>query len=74
MIVAQASYTAAEFELFRSRGCSNVDEVHPTLQIYIDSNAIWSKDSYRASLAALHRMQPRRAFFSHDPTVWTRAV
>jgi N-acyl homoserine lactone hydrolase len=74
MIVAQAAYTATEFELFRSRGCSSADELNPILQTYINSNAIWSKDAYRASVAGLHRMQPRRAFFSHDPTVWTRAV
>jgi N-acyl homoserine lactone hydrolase len=74
MIVAQASYTATEFELFRSSSYDRADGVDPTLEASIESNAIWSKDSYLASLAGLHLMQPRRAFFSHDPTVWTRAV
>lgn len=75
LIVAQAAYTAAEFQRFQHANENGYAEVSdPTLQPYIQSNATWSQDAYVASLASLHRIQPRRAFFSHDPTVWVPAA
>ena len=64
IIVAQAAYTAAEFQLFTA------DSDDPSLAPFIESNAVWSRDSYIASIATLHGMLPQRAFFSHDPVAW----
>jgi glyoxylase-like metal-dependent hydrolase (beta-lactamase superfamily II) len=69
IIVAQAAYTAAEFESFR-----DLEPSDPTLQAYIQSNATWSSESYADSIAALWRLEPQRAFFSHDPVIWERAA
>jgi N-acyl homoserine lactone hydrolase len=74
IIAAQAAYTAAEFQLFESRSREHIDEMDAARQAHIRSNATWSQDSYVASLASLHRVHPHRAFFSHDPVVWERAV
>ncbi len=74
LIVAQAAYTAQEFSAFQRAGLSQPDEMDSTLQAYVESNATWSETAYRSSLACLHGSQPRRAFFSHDSTVWTREV
>jgi glyoxylase-like metal-dependent hydrolase (beta-lactamase superfamily II) len=60
LIVAQAAYTAKEFESSRSRD-TGIPE------------GTWSRGSYRESLSALHRLGIRRAFFSHDSTVWLGA-
>lgn len=61
LIVAQAAYTAAEFEAYL---CGRVEVPDGT----------WSSESYVASLAALEAARPRRAFFSHDPLVWTQGL
>jgi glyoxylase-like metal-dependent hydrolase (beta-lactamase superfamily II) len=60
LIVAQAAYTASEFEASRT-GRSNVPE------------GTWSARSYAASRSALHGIGARRAFFSHDSTIWAAA-
>jgi len=73
LIVAQAAYTAREFSAFEHTGQSQLDEADSALETYLDSNATWSRSAYLSSLASLHRVQPRRAFFSHDSAVWTRA-
>lgn len=61
LIVAQAAYTAAEFERFLAGHIEVPD-------------GTWSSESYVSSLAALKASRPRRAFFSHDPVVWQRAA
>jgi glyoxylase-like metal-dependent hydrolase (beta-lactamase superfamily II) len=71
VVVGQAAYTAAEFQLFFDH---RVDEPDSPLNHYIQSNATWSSESYITSLALLRETRPDRARFSHDPTVWTRAV
>jgi N-acyl homoserine lactone hydrolase len=71
IIVGQAAYTAAEFELFRQR---RNEALGPALDRCIESNATWSAEAYVASLAALERVPPDRAFFSHDQVAWERAV
>lgn len=73
IIVAQAAYSSAEFRLFGDpRIEDRASPGYSRLQAYMDSNATGSRESYAASLAALHRMRPERAFFSHDPVVWER--
>jgi N-acyl homoserine lactone hydrolase len=57
LIVAQAAYSADEFESWRS-GEAEVPEGH------------WSPLAYRESLRELHALRPRRAYFSHDAAVW----
>jgi hypothetical protein len=58
IIVAQAAYTAAEFDAFgRSKEASVRDDP-------------WSKTEYITSLRRLHELTPQRAWFSHDATVW----
>ena len=74
VIVAQASYTAAEFQLFANRAGEHQPQADAEAQEYLRSNATWSEDAYLASVASLHRLRPSRAYFSHDPIVWTRAV
>jgi glyoxylase-like metal-dependent hydrolase (beta-lactamase superfamily II) len=74
VVVGQASYTAAEFQLFASRANENPAQVHAEAQEYLRSNATWSEEAYLASVASLHRLRPSRAYFSHDPIVWARAV
>ena len=75
IIVAQAVYTSAEFQLFLTGSIEPRDGPDdPILQAFIESNASWSQESYVASLTALQRIRPQRAFFSHDPVVWERAV
>jgi N-acyl homoserine lactone hydrolase len=71
IIVGQAAYTAAEFQLFCQR---RNEEPAPALDRCIESNATWSAEAYVASLAALEELRPERAFFSHDPVAWQRAV
>ena len=73
VIVAQAAHTAAEFQLFQGSGIADPDDRdYATLRRYVESNATWSEESYMSSLAALWRLHPRRAFFSHDALVWRR--
>ena len=60
IIVGQAAYTAAEFELFCQR---RNEELAPALNRCIESNATWSAEAYVASLAALEQVRPDRAFF-----------
>lgn len=75
VIAAQAAYTAAEFQLFLTGDVEAPDgSYHPDLQAFIESNATWSEESYVASVAAIQRMKPQRAFFSHDSVVWERSV
>ncbi len=69
IIVGQAAYTAAEFQLFFEH---RADEPDSPLGRYIQSNASWSRESYISSLAMLRQTRPDRARFSHDPTVWKR--
>jgi N-acyl homoserine lactone hydrolase len=73
IIVAQAAYTAAEFQLFMTDDTDGAPG-SPALQACIRSNATWSPEHYAASLAAIRKLRPRRAFFSHDPVVWERPV
>ena len=70
LIVGQAAYKASEFQLFCQRRNGEDDLA---FQQCVKSNATWSADAYVASLAALERVRPDRAFFSHDQVVWTRA-
>ena len=73
IIVAQAAYSSAEFQLFGDVSSeASSTAVDPKLQAYLQSNATWSKESYCASLAAVHEAHPERAFFSHDSVVWRR--
>ena len=75
IIVAQAAYTAAEFQLFLTGSIEVPDGAdYPAFQAFIQSNATWSEKSYVASLTAIRRIRPQRAFFSHDPVVWERVV
>ncbi|MGH7288216.1 MAG: N-acyl homoserine lactonase family protein [Myxococcota bacterium] len=61
LIVAQAAYTGHEFESFRrGEGLAPQDA--------------WSAGSYIDSLIGLHRVAAKRAFFSHDPMVWSGAA
>lgn len=71
IVVGQAAYTAAEFQLFFEH---RADEPDSPLDRYIQSNAAWSSKSYISSLDMLRQIRPDRARFSHDPTVWKRAV
>ena len=59
LIVAQAAYTASEFESYRVRAAAGRRDA-------------WCPESYAASLGALHALDPVRAFFSHDPSPWVR--
>lgn len=71
MIVAQAAYTAAEFQLFMAGDPEAVDVAEsPSLAACIESNAVWSPESYVDSLSLIRRINPERAFFSHDAVVW----
>ena len=63
--MAQAAYSAAEFQLFHELEPSN-----PALQPHLELNASWSRDAYLASLQELQRLRPERAYFSHDPEAW----
>jgi glyoxylase-like metal-dependent hydrolase (beta-lactamase superfamily II) len=69
VVVAQAAYTAAEFQLFHDSGPSA-----PALEPHLRANATWSARSYCDSLDALRRCGPKRAYFSHDATVWEGAA
>lgn len=60
VIVAQAAYTAAEFEAYATG--------RPTVR-----EDAWSRESYAESLDRLHRLCPQRAYFSHDKAVWSEA-
>jgi glyoxylase-like metal-dependent hydrolase (beta-lactamase superfamily II) len=71
IIVGQAAYTASEYQLFCQHRSPEQDEV---LHRCVESNATWSREAYVASLEALARIHPYRAFFSHDQLVWTRAA
>ena len=73
-IVAQAAYTAAEFQAFGATPSDALAGADPELEAFLASNATWSRESYSASLADLHGLQPRRAYFSHDRTIWTRST
>lgn len=57
IVVAQAAYTAAEFEAFRVGTAAVPDGTD-------------LPDAHVASLVTLLGMEPRRARFSHDPRVW----
>ncbi|MGH0035679.1 MAG: MBL fold metallo-hydrolase [Myxococcota bacterium] len=74
VVVAQASYTAAEFQFFGRTAHDPVPEVAAGAQGFLRSNATWSEEAYLSSLAGLHRLRPDKAYFSHDPFVWTRAA
>lgn len=69
LIVGQAAYSAAEFRLFCERRTASAR----ALERCVESNATGSAEAYLASLDALDRIGPERAFFSHDATVWERA-
>ena len=56
-IVGQAAYTAAEFDSYRTPSPQRRDDV-------------WSISAYAESLQALHALNPSRAYFSHDSTIW----
>jgi glyoxylase-like metal-dependent hydrolase (beta-lactamase superfamily II) len=57
LIVAQAAYSAAEFQSYLT----------PTPQHRED---VWSMSAYVDSVRCLHELQPRVAYFTHDATVW----
>lgn len=57
LVAAQAAYTAAEFHSYLT----------PSPQARVDA---WSTTAYTRSIHTLHGLQPRRAFFTHDATVW----
>jgi N-acyl homoserine lactone hydrolase len=59
LLVAQASYTAADFE------AAEVGERNTPTE---------DEDTWRASLRRLHETRPHRACFSHDATEWQRPV
>jgi N-acyl homoserine lactone hydrolase len=61
LIVAQASYTAAEFERSRT-GAGDIQSGN------------WSDEAYCRSLSLLHSIGAQRAFFSHDEDVWEAAT
>jgi glyoxylase-like metal-dependent hydrolase (beta-lactamase superfamily II) len=61
LIVAQAAYTAAEFD---ASGPSGSGSASP--------DGTESAEAYARSLATLYGFGAHRAYFSHDPTVWTR--
>lgn len=61
VIVAQASYTASEFD----SSWSGTTEV---------PDGTWSQEAYVGSLNAIRLYGPNRAFFSHDSVVWERAA
>ncbi|HKJ24573.1 MAG TPA: N-acyl homoserine lactonase family protein [Myxococcota bacterium] len=67
IIVAQAAYSASEFQRF-----CDAKPGDPSLEPCLRSNAAWSAEAYVASLAALRRLRPQRAFFSHDGAAWAR--
>jgi N-acyl homoserine lactone hydrolase len=60
VIVAQAAYTAAEFESY-AKGTPEVRQ------------DAWSGSAYVASLEHLHQLRPQRAYFSHDQAVYGEA-
>jgi len=71
MIVAQAAYTADEFQRFQARRAEGVDALEDeTLEPFIRSNASWRREEYVRSLATIQRERPNRAWFSHDPVTW----
>ncbi len=61
VVVAQAAYTAAEFERAAAEDAAASEDGG-------------SESDYARSLAALRAEGPRRAFFSHDPRVWGGAA
>lgn len=65
VVVAQAAYSAAEFQQFQ-----DLEPSDPLIRRHLESNASGSPQTYTASLAALTRLGPQRAFFSHDRSVW----
>jgi glyoxylase-like metal-dependent hydrolase (beta-lactamase superfamily II) len=67
IVVAQAAYSSSEYALVRERAASD-----PVLEPHLRLNASWSRERYLASLDALERLRPNRAYFSHDQKVWER--
>ena len=67
IVVAQAAYSAHEFQLSYD---SHTDASDAEMDRCIKSNATWSSESYMKSLDDLRRLGPDRAYFSHDSTVW----
>jgi N-acyl homoserine lactone hydrolase len=60
VIVAQAAYSAREFDCFlRNSGSVRADG--------------WCMAAYAESLRRLHALKPVAAYFSHDGTVWSQA-
>jgi glyoxylase-like metal-dependent hydrolase (beta-lactamase superfamily II) len=57
LVVAQAAYSAAEFQSY----------LLPSPHLRDDA---WSKSAYAQSIRELHALQPRRAYFTHDANVW----
>jgi N-acyl homoserine lactone hydrolase len=60
LVVAQAAYSAAEFQSYLT----------PAPQ---DRSDAWSMPAYAKSLHILHELRPRAAYFTHDATVWRPA-
>ena len=58
-VVAQAAYTAAEYDAF-DRGVGELSEGH------------WDPAAYRSSLEQIRAYAPDEAYFSHDASVWRR--
>ena len=75
IIVAQATYSAAEFERFVSHGVKPTNAADRlAVDAYLESNATWSETAYLSSVNVLRRSRPNQAFFSHDSVAWERAV
>ena len=67
IIVAQAAYSAREFQLFYD---NLTDVCNAEMDRCLESNATWSSESYIKSLADLRRLRPDKAHFSHDSAIW----
>jgi len=74
VVVAQASYTAAEFQHFGSTTATHGLREDAEAASHLRSNTTWSEEAYLASLARLHGLRPDKAYFSHDPIVWSRVI
>jgi glyoxylase-like metal-dependent hydrolase (beta-lactamase superfamily II) len=70
IVVAQAAYSASEFQLFAGGLPRREADGDAAVQTCLRSNATWSADAYLDSVAKLHGMRPRKAYFSHDAKVW----
>ena len=71
IVVAQATCTAAELADFARSVDAPAREREAVREPHLSLNATWSRDAYAASVERLLGERPQRAYFSHDPVVWT---